>query len=134
MIASLQSLATWWRPGYLENLWRYGILWLLLGVLGACTPLGQPHVQTSSYTQTMQRAAAQGDINAQFFLGESYKQGYEVRQDYAQAAYWYRQAANQGLPKAQNNLGLLYEHGQGVPQDYAEAARWYRLAAAQGFT
>ena len=134
MIVSIQRLAIWRWAGQLENLWWYGILGLLLGVLGACTPPRQPHLQNPSHLQTLQQAAVQGDINAQFFLGESYKQGYEVQQDYAQAAYWYRQAANQGLPKAQNNLGLLYEHGQGVPQDYTEAARWYRLAAAQGFT
>jgi TPR repeat protein len=55
-----------------------------------------------------------------------------VKQDYVEAARWYRKAADQGHAGAQNNLGYMYCQGQGVPQDYAEAARWFRKAADQG--
>ncbi len=109
-------------------------LGLCLAILGACTPFQGPQVPRTSEVQTLHQTAQAGDLDAQFFLGEFYKQGYQVPQDYAKAAYWYRQAAAQGMPKAQNNLGLLYEHGQGVPQDYAEALRLYKSAADQGFT
>lgn len=113
---------------------RFLLLGLFLGMLGACTPRQAPQVPLTSEVQNLEREARQGDLDAQFFLGEFYKQGYQVPQDYAKAAYWYSQAAAQGMPKAQNNLGLLYEHGQGVPQDYAAAQRLYQTAAQQGFT
>jgi hypothetical protein len=55
-----------------------------------------------------------------------------VRQDYREAAQWYRKAADQGVADAQGSLGHMYAYGQGVPQNYKEAARWFRLAADQG--
>jgi hypothetical protein len=63
-------------------------------------------------------------------LNDNADQG--VRQDYRQAAAWYRKAAEQGNADAQFNLGYLYDKGQGVPQDYAQAAAWYRKAAERG--
>ena len=77
--------------------------------------------------------AEQGDVNAQFLLGEMYANGQGLTQDYAQAVKWYRLAAEQGDAFAQNNLGLMYAEGRGVTQDYARAVKWYRLAAEQGF-
>jgi hypothetical protein len=80
---------------------------------------------------TADLAAAQ-DADAQYNLGELYKDGRGVPQDYAEAARWFRKAADQGNAEAQNNLGELSKDGRGVPQDYAEAARWFRKAADQG--
>jgi TPR repeat protein len=61
-----------------------------------------------------------------------YAEGQGVKQDFAEAANWYRKAADQEYAGAQNELGSLYENGQGVPQDYTEAANWYRKAAGHG--
>ena len=61
-----------------------------------------------------------------------YHKGQGMRQDYAQAAKWFRRAAERGHAKAQYNLGVMYGTGRGVPQNNAEAVRWYRLAAEQG--
>jgi S1-C subfamily serine protease len=61
-----------------------------------------------------------------------YHFGTGVKQDYAEAAKWYRQSAEQGVAFAQWNLGAIYCNGQGVQKDYAEAAKWYRKAAEQG--
>ena len=55
-----------------------------------------------------------------------------VRQDYAEAAKWYRLAAELGLSSAQVNLGSIYAGGRGVSQNYLEAMKWFRLAAEQG--
>ena len=76
--------------------------------------------------------AEHGDADAQYRLGSAYYYGKRVRQDYAEAARWYREPADQGAAKAQYTLGYCYSQGQGVPQDYAEAVRWYRRAADQG--
>ena len=55
-----------------------------------------------------------------------------MKQDYAQAADWYRKAATQGDLFAETGLALLYAKGDGVKRDYAEAAKWYAKAAARG--
>ena len=75
----------------------------------------------------------QGNISAQFNLGQMYRRGQGVPQDDKTAVKWYRLAAEQGNAYAQNNLGLMYNEGKGVPQDYKTAVKWYRLAAKQGF-
>ena len=77
--------------------------------------------------------AEQGDVEAQYNLGQMYAEGQGVPQDYKAAVNWYTLAAEQGAAKAQFNLGFMYRKGQGVPQDYKAAVQWYRLAAEQGF-
>jgi len=86
----------------------------------------------SSEKDNVFRRAEKGDANAQFVLGLKYDTGKGVRQDYAEAAKWYRKAAEQGYAEAQFNLGTMYDEGRGVQQDYAEAAKWYRKAKDQG--
>ena len=71
-----------------------------------------------------QKAAVQGDKNAQFNLGLMYEQGKGVAQDQEEAVKWFRQAAEQGNMMAQNNLGSIYENGKGVAQDLQKAAIW----------
>ncbi len=56
-----------------------------------------------------------------------------VRQDYVEAAKWFRLAASRGHAKAQNFLGLMYDEGKGLEEDDEEAVKWYRLAAEQGY-
>ncbi len=76
--------------------------------------------------------AEQGNVFAQYNLGNMYSRGQGVPQNYIEAVKWYRLAAEQGLIEAQFNLGVRYGIGQGVPQDYKEAMKWYRVAAEQG--
>ena len=83
--------------------------------------------------QRERQAAEQGDAEAQHRLGRLYAKRMGVRQDYAEAAGWYRKAAEQGHTQAQYELGRLYAQGLGVPRSNAEAARWYRRAAENGY-
>ena len=53
------------------------------------------------------QAAAAGAGSAAQELGERYREGVGVPQDYAQALHWYRVGAELGHPKAQNNLGSM---------------------------
>ncbi len=69
---------------------------------------------------------------AQFSLGKMHANGEGVRQDYDEAANWYRKAAEQGYAAAQNSLGSMYEEGKGVQQSYAKGLSWYRKAAEVG--
>jgi hypothetical protein len=61
-----------------------------------------------------------------------YRDGQGVKQDYAEAAGWFRKAADQGDASAQFAIGTMCFKGQGVPPDYAEAIKWYRNSAEQG--
>ena len=76
--------------------------------------------------------AEQGYAPAQYNLGQMYKKGYGVPQDYETAVKWYTLAAEQGDAFAQYNLGSMYKKGKGVPRDYKTAVKWYTLAAEQG--
>ena len=76
------------------------------------------------------KAAEQGNIHAQLWLGVFYEHGRDgVKRDYVEAIKWLSAAAKQGQPDAQVTLGQMYENGEGVPQDYGLAAYWYRKAA-----
>ena len=56
-----------------------------------------------------------------------------IKQDYSEAARWWRKAAEQGHAEAQYRLASdCYGQGQGVQKSAADAAMWYRRAAEQG--
>jgi hypothetical protein len=75
--------------------------------------------------------AQNGDAEAQTDLGDMYREGLGVSQDYAEAAILYRRAADQGENLAQMLLGRLYAAGQGVAQDYVQGHVWLNLAASR---
>ena len=52
-----------------------------------------------------QKAAAEGDADAQFHLGDMYKEGLGVEKNNALAIKWFRKAANQGHQTAKRRLG-----------------------------
>jgi TPR repeat protein len=79
-----------------------------------------------------QKAAMQGNINAQRDLGMLFKLGVGVEEDAKSAFMWLQRAAVQGNDVAQYNLGLMYADGAGVKLDLSRASAWLTLAAAQG--
>jgi hypothetical protein len=76
--------------------------------------------------------AEQGDAKAQTALGELYRDGRGVKQDWDEAIKWWHRAAEQGDRGAQFNLGSFYYVGYNGRRDDAEAAKWYGRAAEQG--
>ena len=90
-----------------------------------------PHLQHAF--EWFGKAAAQGDTEALFELGQLHAQGLGTKQDFERAAECYLQAASRGHAKAAFNLGFLHAHGQGVEQDYAKAYQWYRVGELQGY-
>ena len=83
-------------------------------------------------------------------LGEIYEQGLGVKQNYKEAAKWYRRAARKfflldyctprntyyrscraysNYPEAQYKLGLMYANGYGVPEDSLLAHMWWSIAS-----
>lgn len=72
---------------------------------------------------SLRKAAEQGDIDAQYKLGNCYYNGNGVSEDKAEAVKWYRKAAEQGNVDAQYSLGNCYSNGYGVHKRYMEAAK-----------
>ncbi|KAG0371429.1 hypothetical protein BGX24_001680 [Mortierella sp. AD032] len=73
-----------------------------------------------------------GDKDAQVALGDMYRNGKGVQQDYQTAMVWYLRAADQGDSQGQSKVALLYRDGLGVRQHHATAIKWYLKAAEQG--
>ena len=78
--------------------------------------------------------ANQGNVKAQYTLGNIYHKAMGVPVNETEAVKWYRKAAEQGHAEAQNQLGDMLSHGFGVQKDPIEAMTWYRKAAEQGNT
>jgi TPR repeat protein len=56
----------------------------------------------------LKKEAEQGYADAQVSLGDCYRNGEGVTQDYKQAVYWFRKATEQGYTKAQSALKQLF--------------------------
>ncbi|KAF9130649.1 hypothetical protein BGX30_013408, partial [Mortierella sp. GBA39] len=78
-------------------------------------------------------SASHGDKDAQVALGDMYKDGKGVAQDYQAAMDWYLKAVEQGDAVGQQRVGALYDDGFGVPKNYSMAMIWYLKAAEQGY-
>ena len=108
----------------------------------------QSHARSIPYCE---RAASQGDVEAQLALGKWYSNGVNVRQDDVEAYKWLSLAALEGVTAAINLLetiskrmspeqitegqlapGRHYANGWDVPKNDIEAYKWISLAAAQG--
>jgi hypothetical protein len=90
--------------------------------------LGKSAVNNKLLSAEAYRAAAeQGDVEAQFKMGEAYSNGRIVPTD-ATAIIWYRKSAQKGYGPAQNRLGVIYQHTGKAPYQVIAFAL-YRLAA-----
>lgn len=81
---------------------------------------------------SLRMAAAKGDASAQFEVATRLSEGKGTKQDFKEAAIWFKRSAGQGFAQAQYRLGTLYERGLGVERDTGRAQMWYLRAAEQG--
>ena len=82
--------------------------------------------------KSIEAAAEQGDMEAQFHLGRMYCQGEGTEVNYEKALYWWEKAAEQDDVRAQFNVGLIFFRGLGTEVNYEKALYWYEKAAEQG--
>jgi len=80
------------------------------------------------------KAAKQGHVHAQYFLGDLYdtKRMHGDDEYSFQAYYWFKQAATNGHAKAKRCLADCYSNGYGVEEDEAEGVKLLREAATLG--
>ena len=80
----------------------------------------------------LRKAAEEGELQAQLWLGWMHRFGRGLPTDHAKAVAWYRKAAALGSSEAQRQLGHSYYFGLGVPRDHTKGIELYREAAGQG--
>ncbi|CCQ91099.1 hypothetical protein, contains Sel1-like TPR repeats [Nitrospina gracilis 3/211] len=81
----------------------------------------------------LKNMAGEGNVLAQFDLGQSYRLGYGVEPNKEEAFKWYLKSAEGGLPDAQHHVGVCYAKGFGVERDYQKAREWYLKSAENGY-
>ena len=77
----------------------------------------------------LRRAAESGFASAQFSMGMRLKE----REQWAEAARWFRRSAEQGDPLSRYQLGLAHYKGRGVPRDRVRAFDLMLQAARSGY-
>lgn len=80
----------------------------------------------------IRRAAHEGDVYAQYTLGNLYAEGQGTVTKPDRAIYWWRQAAQGDNRDAQYRLGKAYLEGRMVARNDVEAVHWLTQAAQQG--
>lgn len=79
-----------------------------------------------------EKAAAEGDSEANMRLGDLYFTGEAGRRDLAEAFKYYRNAAQLKNPKAYFKMGYCYERGHGTGQSNQDAVFWYQRGVDAG--
>ena len=82
--------------------------------------------------ESMRELAENGDIHAQYFMGELYRDGPLLPPDWVMARYWFDKAAKQGYVAAQYALGKLYLSDDVSVHDPELGIQWLEYAAYNG--
>ena len=90
------------------------------------------YIFSSLNIDDLRARARTGDADADFALGNIYRDGVMVKQDKIEALKWFEKAAEQGNVGAQFMVGLNYWVGLDVKMDEAKGMMWFRKAADQG--
>ena len=79
--------------------------------------------------QELRPVAEEGDLNAQFLVGEMYFKGLGTDRDFAKAFDWYFKAAQSGHAQAQANIGSMIALGLEQTRNMSTAYYWLILSA-----
>lgn len=100
--------------------------------LAECTDVGWNGIK-KDHTKALKMLRKSEHRRAQFMLGNHYRRGEVVPQNYKKAYELFTKSAEQGSGIAMNNLGMRYEHGQGCEQNVKKALECYRKSAQLGY-
>ncbi|MES2819390.1 MAG: tetratricopeptide repeat protein [Pseudomonadota bacterium] len=104
---------------------------LLIPAAGRCSLNTLPEDLPEALS-VCQLAAQNGDVTAEFELGEFHYDGKRAPRDLAQALKWFEQASLQGHALAQYRLGMMFFRGEGVPANNVQAYIVLKMAAVNG--
>jgi uncharacterized protein len=106
--------------------------WFDLGLLHSGELGFEDKIHPEIAVQHLEKALAQGNIEAGRLLVKLYREGRRIPKDDARAIAILTQVAEKGNAEARFALGEAYEAGSGVPADPAQALAAYRQAADLG--
>jgi hypothetical protein len=78
----------------------------------------------------MKKLAEQGDVEAQFYLGDCYIKGVGVKKDTKKGLKWYQKAAGEN-DTVLIKLANYYIDGNALPQDFVEGYAYLNLASTK---
>lgn len=100
----------------------------------AQSALGSIYYSAEQYSKAVewyQKAAAQKDRNAYYYLAVMQTNGFGLPKDAAAADQWFNLYAA-GNAADLSYIGSLFEDSDDVPQDYQQALKWYQAAVDKG--
>lgn len=77
--------------------------------------------------------AEQGNLKAQYDIGNMYLKGQGAVRNTKQAFQWFKKAAEGGHSRAQYKLGYLYHRGEGTKQNHSKGFKWVSKSAKQSY-
>lgn len=96
--------------------------------------LGHIYINDGNATRAIdwyKKAAEHGRSYANVCIGEIYRNGNGIEQNYEKAYGYFKKAANNGEPEAQNYLGLMFLQGEHVKENDEKAVAYFQQAAEQ---
>jgi TPR repeat protein len=66
------------------------------------------------------KSAEQDNKRSQYILGLHY----EIKKEFSEALYWYKESSQLNYSNAQNKLGEFYENGISIEKDIHQAIYW----------
>jgi len=104
---------------------------LLIPAPGACS-LNAAAPDLAEAMAACQQAAENGDVQAEYELGEFYYDGKRTERDLHQALKWFEQASLKGHAPSQYRLGMMFFRGEAVPANSVQAYIILKMAAVNG--
>jgi len=90
------------------------------------------HTQVNNKFYYAQKAAKEGNMNAQFDLAMMYGTGINVKKSERKAFNWLHKSAVNGHLQAKYLMGVSFNQGTGVKMQKKLAQYWFRKAAKAG--
>lgn len=130
ILAKNQNSEEIYKQAYKEVQLNYGQVTLKKDQVGANGEIVMQDLALAKYW--LLKAANQDHLEAQFELGNCYRNGKGVTENLDVAIKWYLKAAKQGLVNAQRSLAICYQDAEDTPQNRKKALDWFTKAAEQG--
>ena len=122
---------------------QFGVFSLLLLIATVTSGCIETIYEVGGFTkdaaemQVWKKLALDGDVEAQYKLGEMYCCGERPHYDNVQALKWWCKAAKQGQRDAQFKVGMMYEDaekypGNIIPKNLTLAYTYYTIALKNG--
>ena len=115
-----------------EQISTYGMSYECQDLQSVANDESFPLAERDEAAEQLEQLAEDGDIHAQYFMGELYRDGPLLPPDWVMARYWFDKAAKQGYAAAQYALGKLYLSDDASVHDPELGIQWLEYAAYNG--